>query len=215
MEMTLRKAAKVRSKLEELVNELRTELSNREIRLHVMDTPEKWVENLNVVRDVFRQKYTRLRVLSMVLAELRSQVALGNVAARVHATLAEIAVLEGVLSVMTATEPVDVTLSGGLRCRPRRKRRGASEETLSDEQIVQRITGARAKYENDTTGYHAQDTVSFSFINSEMSSLIDSELATIRRQIDDHHETLEIVNNTFKITVTDEMASVLVQHELI
>jgi hypothetical protein len=212
--MTLRKAAKVRSKIEERIAELTEELNQTHVTVNLNDNTSI-SDVIGAARAEYTRKYTLLSVLLDVQVQIRNQIATANVNAGVSQRLASIAALESRLKVFSPKEDVLSYADSGRR-RPRRKRRNVvSNDALTMEQIVARYQAAKAKLQNSENSYNIQETQTFSFVSPEMAESFNEEVASLKRVIEDLHEQNEAANASTKISLTDATMAILQQHDLI
>lgn len=178
MKISLRKATKLRNKVQERVNELYRDLSFTSIPVNVFDP-----DPLKIVRGAqedFVRTYALYTSRVGILFELRELIGVANATSGISDNLTKIAASTAQSNVI------------------KRVLRGT--ERLSDDQITARVSGAQEKQKGNS---YASEEITFEFLDEATLIELKNHEIEIRRRIEELIDQNEQLNNTVTITISD------------
>ena len=191
--ITLRRASKIRNKVEAQLKEIRAELQkSTTVEVNVTDT--NVAELISAATTKFGQQFARYSALSNVYYELRTSVGVQNSSGGVNETLARIAAYNSQRDVIR--QLVD-------RIAP----------ALSVEQVNARLALAKEQLTNGR-GYGRED-VDFPVLPQETIDGLKAEDKRISLEIDTLHDGLERLNSTVVIDLSDAAEAILSAERLL
>lgn len=189
MEITLRQASKLRSKVETAAAEARIGCINN---IHVNVQDENYLEQINDASNKVVDALNRNGKLEGALLALRILIGEANASSGINARLATNARLNAKLGVLKSLT----------KATPR----------LTDEQITARVKGALARL--DTASYASEDLNMSIHSQSQIDEFKTME-KEIRKMIESVTDDLESLNNTINITLPEEVITILTDEDLI
>lgn len=195
-QVTLRKAAKIRNKLMNLIGTLRTELlSTKEVTVvvHDPDIPSL----ISDATEKFNSTLARYEAVSQCLHGIRARISRVNAEKGINTLLTEQATLLGKKSVFA---DIISTL----------------DTSVDDKTIMCRIAAAREKdISATTTRYERTDRMSFGVISDSLIEECKNKLQAIQSELDDIQDQLESINSVTKIELLDSDLAILQSERLV
>ena len=191
--LTLRRAAKLRNRLQQKVDELASKVGNTSCVFNVADPDQ--LEQLSAKSEEYLSTLARYDAVSAVLVAVRTKLGQANIN-EVNGLLAEQAALRGRLVTLT---PVASALTS----------------TPTEEQFLARIQSERDRMKVVTDGYHRPPVIEISLLSKEVIESAKSTCQTILARIDEIQDRLDAHNTSTKIELSDTDVSVLKFEKLI
>lgn len=191
MKITLRRAAKLRNKVDGRITELRRELRNTHIYLNVHDPrPTKVISD---ARDRYLAVLARANALTDVLGHLRMEIGRVNSREGINALLTEMATIDQKLAL--AEDVAGATPS------------------LSESQILARVEAERKMSENGNV--HRGPDMTVYVLNAEVIRSAKETVANLTRRKESIQDAIEKVNAENDVQLSDEVFDVLKAEHLI
>ncbi len=189
MDITLRKATKLRSKLENRLKELRQLLKAPAIQVSPLD--ESLQTQITEAREEWKRNFARQGVVKGVLTSLRNKIAAKNSDSYISVRITELA------SVKTQRD----LLSEILR----------NKATPSDDTLAAQIATARTQQE--VNGY-CHD-LSVSILSADDLAVVKKLDRELEKAAEATHEAVEGMNANLTITLSDEEVAFLTAEEIL
>jgi hypothetical protein len=183
MRITLRKANKLRNKLQAKNQELRTELSETQTGNTVTIFDPDVVAQVQARENEFKSIIARFSSTSILLAYLKSVIAEKNVASGVSEKLS---ILDGLTNRLVIWRQLS-----DVEARP------------TDEQIVSRLEGLKAAAMVNANRYGDNNTFNVSFLSKETVTACQNEVTRVEREIAALNDTIEELNASTLIDLDD------------
>jgi hypothetical protein len=192
--ITLRRAAKIRNRLEGKMNELRNSFSHPAININVVDPDAaQQVETFSKTLDGV---FARFLATSNALSELRTLIGKSNADNGINELVARQSALKGRLSTIAGINEGFVKPTG--------------------EQIDARIASARTMLSSDRASrYGGNDNSMFYALSADMIETVNKMKVELQTEIDDIQEKLEYSNSNTLVELPDTVISVLKVEQII
>jgi len=185
--ITVRRASKIRNKIEARLTEIRNELQvGTTVTVHVTDL--NLAETINKASIEFSQLFARYSALSNAAYELRAIIGASNEASGVNTTLTRLSALNSQRDVV-------------------RRILSSVRPTLSIEQAQARLELAREQVATGK-GYAPQE-VQFDVTSQETINSLKSLEAALSRDIDATHDALERLNSSAEVELSEANVALL------
>lgn len=185
MKVTLRKAAKIRSKIENKLKDIHAQISYPVVDINVYD-PDP-VEQFREAKRDFYRKYTEYTTLSNALVELRTLIANANANVGINTDLTKLAGLNARLSLV--------------------KKYKNENNGLTEDQLKARVNGLRERL--SLSEYATHEVISVSFFDFDTQQEFVSEEYSLQNEVEHIVEEIERKNNTHYVVLNDDLVSVL------
>ena len=193
MKVTLRKAAKIRNRIEDRLAELKDSLADKS-SYRGYGQPQNFTKTISVYdTDVMEQlakaeskivvDYNQFVQLSNAMAWLRSEISTKNVECGISAILAAINALESQLKVVESLSKADVALNQG--------------------QLEARLEGERGKISRSTSP--VESTISFPYLTDGAVESFKERIVELQNAVGQSHDSLENLNGTVTIEISSEI----------
>jgi hypothetical protein len=192
MQVTLRKAGKIRNKVHGRIAALDMQLIAVYKQVNIYDL--YCIETLNKASDEYTQLLVQYVVLSKALIQLRSIIASANEQTGINILLANQAALHGQLKLMQVLSKVKDVMP-------------------TKESIEARIAGQSVV--NVSGGYESKTTMAFSFITAEQISAADQQSLMLQATLETIQDNIEEQNVVTKLTLDDSLVAVLTSNNII
>jgi hypothetical protein len=189
--ITLRRAAKIRNRLTERLSVIANELRHTAVNVNIYDVDIPG--DLSGKAEDYNENLARFLAVSRVLFSVRSKIDNVNAARGVNALLAEQVALLGQLRTMKTIADIP-------------------EARVDDATIAARVNG---QLERAKVAQYAQETIVLTFVTDAMVESAKEQVQEIQARLDVIQESLESINSTQKIDISDADAAVLVQERLV
>lgn len=192
-EITLRRANKLRVKVEARVQEIRREFGNTNISINLFSSNAsgKVTERQNKIAVAIG----RFVALNTVLGELREQIAQKNVQSGVSAILAQKATME--------------------RLRDMYRQLSGTEPAPNQDEMSSLIEARKKNFENSAAGYGSHDEVQFSVLQKDVIDSATDVYEQLVADISSAEDKIEQLNATSRITLAPTSDAVLQSEKLI
>lgn len=186
--VTLRRAAKIRNRLESRIQDLARELRSTTISANIYD--KNIVDQLSTSENEFRNTLARYMAASAALNELRIQIAKVNAKMGVNDLLTQRSTLQGQLARIS-------TISG------------LTEGRLTSEQITARVAGLVERAKSGSAYSHVDDNIHLTFISKEMIADAEKTAHDLQIKLDEIQDELESINSTQTVELSEQELTVL------
>ena len=194
MKITLRKAGKVRNKVQQKLQTLSMQLNQLGVSVNVYADLEASRMKLNKANAEFTETLASYTALSDVVVQIRSAIATANENAGVNLLLANQAALTGKKSIFS-----------------RIARETAVAPSL--EEMTSLITGQVNL--NSGNGRYPEKELGFNILTQEQIDAAEAEVVTLNKALDAIVDELEERNVSVSLTLDDALVSVLTAHNIV
>lgn len=188
MDITLRRAAKLRSKLEAQINKIRSELRDTTVTVNPLDTYN--TDLLDKARNAWMTKVARLTEMEGVLLAIRTRIASKNTESYISDRIAMIALMKNTLATFRALSP---------------------SARLTKEQCEARLAAGKIQLERN--GY-AQD-VYFDFLTDADIDTLHKTQRQLERDMEQLHMEVEEKNAKLTISLEENEVTILTREEVL
>lgn len=185
MKVTLRKAAKIRSKIENKLRDIYVQISYPVVDINVYD-PDP-VEQFREAKRDFYRKYIEYTTLLNALVELRTLIANANANVGINTDLTKLAGLNARLSLV--------------------KKYKNENNGLTEDQLKARVNGLRERL--SLSEYATHEVIRVSFFDFDTQQEFVSEEYSLQNEVEHIVEEIERKNNTHYVVLNDDLVSVL------
>lgn len=192
MNITLRRASKIRNRLDARLNEAFNDLRNTQATVNMYD-PDV-IEQVKTKSNKFSGLFAKYLVLSAASTKLRRLIGEANAMNGIDALVAEQTALKGRMSIINTL---------------------ANQEVMpTDEQMKARLEGERQIGSESSYRGYGNNTIAFGIMTEEMIGQMETMKTEIQSKIDEIQDRLETANSTITVVLDAELASVLATEKI-
>ena len=185
--VSLRRAAKIRNKIEEKIRELQADMAHLQtLNLHILDSNVQ--DTIHARRNEFLNAFTRLAALNTVLYTIRVRIGSANAASGINDKLTLLSLLN------TQRQNIRMVLTR------------AKNGVLTPEQITNRLALLKAQVESGNN--YVQD-LTVPVVNAEIINALQVDDRKLSSDIDATNDSIEEINNIVTVEIDDAHISVL------